>query len=91
LVRLRRGDLDGAIAEFDLALAQQPKHGWALYGRGLAEQRKGLKAQGDADIAAALAIQPKLTEEAQRRGIAASPVSAQTAAPTSVGSTPDEP
>jgi tetratricopeptide (TPR) repeat protein/predicted aspartyl protease len=73
LVRLRRGDFDGAIAEFNLALAQQPKHGWALYGRGLAEQRKGLKAEGDADIAAALAIQPKLTQEAERRGFVTAP------------------
>jgi len=71
LVRLRRGDNAGAIADFNTALQRQPKAAWALYGRGLAEQRLGKKAEGDADAAAAVLIQPDLPDLAKRHGIVA--------------------
>ena len=69
LVYLRLGRLDEAIADFDAALAQNPKLAWSLYGRGLARLRKGLKAEGDADIKAALGLRPKLGETARRVGL----------------------
>ena len=71
LIRLRRGDLAGAVADFNTALARQPKAAWALYGRGLAEQRQGRKPTGDLDIVAATAIQPDLPTLAKRYGFIA--------------------
>ncbi len=58
LVYLRLGDLDRAIADDDAALTQiktqaSPERAYPLYLRGLAELRKGLKPQGQADLAAA--------------------------------------
>ncbi len=71
LVRLRRGDLAGAVADFNAALQRQPKAAWALYGRGLAEQRQGLATPAAADLAAAVAIQADLPAVAARHGLAA--------------------
>jgi tetratricopeptide (TPR) repeat protein len=65
------GDLDKAIADYDAALAIQPKVVWSLYGRGLAKQRKGMKSEGDADIAAALALDPRIADKAKRYGVIA--------------------
>jgi tetratricopeptide (TPR) repeat protein/predicted aspartyl protease len=70
LVHLRLGQNDAAIDDYDDALRRRPKTAWSLYGRGLAKQRKGLKAEGDADIAAALALDAKLAAEVKRYGIA---------------------
>jgi tetratricopeptide (TPR) repeat protein/predicted aspartyl protease len=69
LVHLRLGQNDAAIDDYDNALRRRPKTDWSLYGRGLAKQRKGQKAEGDADIAAALALTPGLTAEFKRYGI----------------------
>ena len=62
---------DAAVADFGAALKLQPKDAWSLYGRGVAEQRKGDRAEGDADIAAAVALDPKLLERARALGLAA--------------------
>jgi tetratricopeptide (TPR) repeat protein len=69
LVHLRLGQNDAAINDYDDALRRRPKADWSLYGRGLAKQRKGQQAEGDADIAAALALTPGLTAEFKRYGI----------------------
>lgn len=69
LVRLKLGQHDAAIADYDAVLKQQPKAAWTLYARGVAKQRKGLKAEGDADIAAATSIDPKVVEQAKRAGL----------------------
>jgi Tfp pilus assembly protein PilF len=55
-VYLRLGRLDDAIADYDTGIKIYPKHPHVLYGRGLAKLRKGDRAGGDADIAAAKAI-----------------------------------
>ena len=70
LVHLRLGQYDQAIADYTVALKDNPRQAWSLYGRGLAELRKGDKAQGDADIKAAAAIAPNLPERAKKLGIA---------------------
>jgi tetratricopeptide (TPR) repeat protein/predicted aspartyl protease len=70
LVHLRLGQYDLAIADYTAALKDDPRRAWSLYGRGLAELRKGDKAQGDADLKAATAIAPDLPERAKRLGIA---------------------
>jgi tetratricopeptide (TPR) repeat protein len=52
-VRLRLRAFDGAIADFDAVLAASPDNAFALFGRGLARERKGDQVAGEADIAAA--------------------------------------
>jgi tetratricopeptide (TPR) repeat protein/predicted aspartyl protease len=69
LVRLRLGQYDQAIADYDAALKLQPKGAWSLYGRGLAEVRKGLKTQGEADMTAAAALAPRVPALAKRAGL----------------------
>ncbi len=75
LVYLRLGDLDRAIADDDAALAQiqpaaSPERAYPLYLRGLAELRKGLKPQGQADFAAARKLQPDIDGHYARMGLA---------------------
>lgn len=69
LVYLRRRDYDRAIADYDRAIDLQSKDPWSYYGRGVARLHKGLSADGQADIATATALQPRITEEATKRGI----------------------
>jgi tetratricopeptide (TPR) repeat protein/predicted aspartyl protease len=69
LVRLRLGDYDKSIADYDDALKLAPKNAWALYGRGVAEMRRKRVPEGRADIAAATAIWAPVGEEFERRGI----------------------
>ena len=56
-VHLRLGKMDDAIKDYDAALKLDPKLAGALYGRGVAKMKKGDKAGGSADIAAAKAHQ----------------------------------
>ena len=70
LLSHRLGRLDEAIAQYSAAIKVQPRAAPALYGRGLAELKKGAKAEGEADIAAAKAIAPGLPQQYQRYGLA---------------------
>lgn len=69
-VLLRMGRFAEAIRQYDAAIKAQPKHALSLYSRGVAKLRSGDKAGGEADIAAALAIEPRVTDEAKRMGLA---------------------
>lgn len=69
LVHLRLGNLDKALADYDDALKLDPKFAGAHYGRGLAKIKKGDKAGGDADIAAAIAIKAGIAEEYAKLGV----------------------
>jgi tetratricopeptide (TPR) repeat protein/predicted aspartyl protease len=69
LVYLRSGKLDKAIADYNAALKVNPRIAWSLYGRGVAEMRKGMTTQGEADMAAATALAPRLNETAKRIGL----------------------
>jgi len=69
MVRLRQGDYDKAIADFNDALKLAPQNAPALYGRGVAESHKNLSGTASADIAAARALAPKLPERYQSYGI----------------------
>jgi tetratricopeptide (TPR) repeat protein len=73
LVRLRMGQLQAAIDDYDAALKAAPKLAWSLYGRGLAKKRLGQTAEGEADIQAATALQPKLPDVARRVGLVEAP------------------
>jgi tetratricopeptide (TPR) repeat protein len=69
LVRLRMGDYDKSIADFDESLKLRPKNAWTQYGRGVAELRKKKVAEGEADMAAATALWAPIGDEFKRRGI----------------------
>jgi len=62
-VYLKLGQFDNAIADYNAVLKLKPKLAISLYNRGLAKQKKGDSAGGDADIAAAKAIDPKIADK----------------------------
>ena len=66
---LRLGRLDEAIANYDAALKANPRLAGSLYGRGLSKRKKGDQADGDADIAAARAIQADIADEYAKYGM----------------------
>jgi tetratricopeptide (TPR) repeat protein len=69
LVRLRLGDYDKSIADYDASVKLAPKSAGALYGRGVAKIRKKRVADGEADIAQAVTLWPTIADEFTRRGI----------------------
>ena len=69
MVRLRLGDYDKSVFDFDAALALRPDSAWSLYGRGIAKIRRGRAAEGQADLSAAAAVSPEIAEDFARRGI----------------------
>jgi predicted aspartyl protease/tetratricopeptide (TPR) repeat protein len=69
LVFLRMGDYDKSLVDYDASIKIYPKNAWSLYGRGIDKLRKQRTADGNADIAQAMAIQPEIAEEFKRRGI----------------------
>jgi tetratricopeptide (TPR) repeat protein len=69
LVRLRMGDYQKSIADYDAALQTNPKNPWSLYGRGVDKLRIKKTAEGEADIAAATALWPPVADAFKRRGI----------------------
>jgi tetratricopeptide (TPR) repeat protein/predicted aspartyl protease len=69
VVRLRLGDYDKSIADFDAALALSPQSAWSLYGRGIAKVRRNQAAEGQADLGAAAAIWPSIADDFAKRGM----------------------
>jgi tetratricopeptide (TPR) repeat protein len=69
LVYLRDGRLDSALADFDAALERLPKFALARYARGVVELRKGLEAQGRADLAEAELHRPGLVKRMASIGL----------------------
>ncbi|HEY2071901.1 MAG TPA: tetratricopeptide repeat protein [Rhizomicrobium sp.] len=69
ILQFRLANYDGAIADADACLAQDSRRSAAMLMRGFAKLRKGDAADGDADIAAAAAIQPDVEAEYARYGI----------------------
>jgi tetratricopeptide (TPR) repeat protein len=69
-VFLKMTNFDGAVSGYDAALALNPKLAGALYGRGVAKL-KNEDATGEADIAAAKALQADIAEEYARYGVPA--------------------
>jgi len=70
-LRLRRGEWQKAMADFDRSLNLRPDTAWSLYGRGIVRSKLGDDAAGQADIAAARQLQPAIDKEAGRFGLAA--------------------
>jgi tetratricopeptide (TPR) repeat protein len=72
MVRLKTGDYARALTDYDAALAALPTDALALYGRGLTRLRLGKVSEGQADLAAAAAIQPKVAAQAKAFGLSPS-------------------
>jgi tetratricopeptide (TPR) repeat protein len=70
LVRVRTGDYARAIADYDEALTARSDMAWSYYGRGIAKLRLGQKEAGEADLAKARKIDPKVPETAAKLGVA---------------------
>jgi predicted aspartyl protease/tetratricopeptide (TPR) repeat protein len=71
LVQLRRKDFTAAIADDNAALDKMPKYASPLFIRGLARIASGDSAAGQADIAAARAIQPTIDQKYAPYGLVA--------------------
>jgi tetratricopeptide (TPR) repeat protein len=69
LLRLRQGDYDKAITDFNDALKIMPKNARALYARAVAESRKNNKQESASDLEAARQIAPQDAEKLARYGI----------------------
>ncbi|USQ96110.1 tetratricopeptide repeat protein [Caulobacter sp. RL271] len=70
LVKLRLGDLAGAIADYDAALAQDPEMATSLFGRGVAKSWKGDKAGAEIDLDKARAVDPEVEKQFANFGVA---------------------
>ena len=68
-VLLRLGRYQEAADSYDRAYALRPRVPESLYGRGLAKRHLGKSADGDADLAAAKAIDPAVQDEFKDYGI----------------------
>ncbi len=64
-----RGDLDGAIAAFDRAIALKPKFAFAYLNRGLAYQRQGEAARAAAEFDLAIKYAPYAARGYYNRGV----------------------
>jgi tetratricopeptide (TPR) repeat protein len=69
LVHLKMGKLDDAIADYTSVLEFQQKNASSLYGRGIANAKKGDEKAARADIEAAKAIDPDIEEDFKRYGV----------------------
>lgn len=63
IIYLKMGRFERAILDFDRAMKLFPNSAQTLYARGIAKLKKGDKAVGDADIAAATAMKADVTTE----------------------------
>ncbi|MFK2879464.1 aspartyl protease family protein [Rhodanobacter hydrolyticus] len=69
LAQLRMQDYADAITSFQQVVSQQPHWAWARYGLGLARIRSGQPDAGNADLAAAKAINPQIAAKFEKYGI----------------------
>ncbi|HEY6578395.1 MAG TPA: hypothetical protein VIY09_03670 [Rhizomicrobium sp.] len=69
VTEFKRADWPAALAEFDLVLSRQPNAVESLYMKGIVEHRMGNASAGDADIAAAKAIESRVAAAYAEYGI----------------------
>lgn len=69
LLLFRLGDYDKSVADYDAALKINPRYAFALYGRGIDKLRKRKAPEGQADIAQAIALSPKIADGFTRNGV----------------------
>ncbi|THD58268.1 DUF3857 domain-containing protein [Phenylobacterium sp.] len=68
-VSFRQKNYADAVTRYNAALAERPESAASLYGRGLAKLRAGDKAGGEADLAAALKLDPDAAESYLAAGL----------------------
>jgi len=68
-VHLKRGDFPAALADFEAALVKDAKLPSSLYGRGIARLRLGQTAEGQADLAAATALDAEIAAFYDKNGL----------------------
>jgi tetratricopeptide (TPR) repeat protein len=68
--KIEKGDLDGAIADFNRKIELNPKDARAYYNRGIAKQAKGDLDGAIADFSRAIEFDPKYAIAYNNRGIA---------------------
>jgi tetratricopeptide (TPR) repeat protein len=73
VIRLRRGEYDRALADFDAFLKINPQSAWALYGRGQAQLHKHRTQAAESDFTAATALAPHIADEFKRIGLETPP------------------
>lgn len=69
LIQLRLGHYPDAIKAYEQAAVQMPKNAWSRYGLGLAKIRSGQTEAGNADLAAARALDPEVETRAKKYGL----------------------
>lgn len=69
MIELRLGDYAESIKAYQQAAAGQRRSAWTLYGLGLAEIRNGQTDAGNADLAAAKALDPQIEVLAGKYGL----------------------
>lgn len=69
LIQLRLGHYAEAVDAYAKSAAERPKSAWTRYGLGLARKHNGDTAGGDADIAAAKAINPEIAAQFAKFGL----------------------
>jgi len=70
LVELRLGHYPESIKAYEQAMAGQPRSAWSHYGLGIAKIRNGQTDAGNADLAAAHALDPQIDVLASKYGLA---------------------
>lgn len=68
-LHLRRGEFALALGDYDAALSDHKKLASSLFGRGIAKLRLGSDAEGRADLAAALKLEPSIADDYENRGM----------------------
>lgn len=71
LVELRLGQYAESIKAYEQATTLMPRSAWSRYGLGLAKVRSGQTDAGNADLAAARALDPQIEARATKFGLAA--------------------
>jgi tetratricopeptide (TPR) repeat protein len=66
---LAAGQLDKALTDYEIVLRHNPKDAWSLYGRGYVRLKHGDAPAGNADMAAAKAIEAGIAAAFETRGI----------------------
>lgn len=70
VVRSKKGDLDGAIADYDKAIALRPDYAYAYNNRGNSYGKKGDDDAAIADFTKAISLVPKFAAAYANRGLA---------------------